>query len=79
VESKSGNFGRPVDSSIMKLPDVVEAHIKSFEDHTDSDWTMFAEYPGGPLWMLVRCWDDPYNYNIVASVVRYESEMIEFR
>lgn len=72
---RSGVWGRPA-MGYASLPSQVADVVDSFLDPgLLDDWTQFV--CDGNLWFVARCWENPSSYVVVASVVQYESKLVE--
>ena len=77
---KKGVWGRP--NSIQKtmyLPSDVSARISNFRHELNVDWTMFASKEDENLWLITRLWENENSFEIVASIVKFQSELVEIR
>jgi hypothetical protein len=77
IEERKGNFGRPgKNDQFRQLPQDVRQRIESFSRELSDDWTMFVSQTDKQTWIITRIWIDEGTYEVVASMVKYESEEI---
>lgn len=75
---KKGTWGRPNSTQkTMYIPGDVSARICNFRHELNVDWAMFASREDNNLWLITRLWEDDRSFEIVASIIRFQSELVE--
>jgi hypothetical protein len=75
---RNGTYGRPAAkmTSVHIPPEIVKAIADLKDpDNLETDWTM-RKASDNQLWLVSRFWEDPDSFQIVCSVVRWESDLI---
>lgn len=65
---------------VYVLPPSVTEQIDKIKK-SDNDWTMFAvnesDFANGKgMWLVAKLWEDPSHFNIIAAIVKYESQEV---
>jgi hypothetical protein len=77
-EERKGNYGRPGNKydKFRQLPKDVRDRVDEFQSNLDDDWILFVSQIDKQMWIIHRIWIDEGTFEVVASMVKYQSEEI---
>lgn len=68
--NRKGTFGRPPKDTVAALPEDVQRVLDQMHRDLSFDWTMSGD------WIVVRCWETPDAYSLVAARVHHQGKLV---